>query len=106
MLNASDARALRLESDGADTLIGVKGVPGAKRPGVAGVLGDRLKVKVSAPAEGGKANAAICEAVAHAIGCAPSEVAVERGHSDPVKVLRVSSMMPDAVRSALTGDTP
>jgi len=43
-------------------------VPGASRSGIAGVLGDRLKVRISAPPEAGKANDAICELIAQALG--------------------------------------
>jgi uncharacterized protein (TIGR00251 family) len=39
--------------------IAVKVVPGASRPGIAGVLGDRLKVRVAEPPEGGRANRAV-----------------------------------------------
>ena len=34
----------------------VKAVPGARQNAVTGTLGDRLKIRVSAPPEGGKAN--------------------------------------------------
>ena len=39
----------------------VKVVPGGSRDEIAGMLGDALKIKVSAQAEGGKANRAVCE---------------------------------------------
>jgi len=46
------------EDDGTHRLR-VRAVPGAKKPGVAGRYGDRLKVRVSAAPENGKANKAI-----------------------------------------------
>ena len=55
-----------ISRDGGDVLIRVKVVPGASRAGIAGVLGDRLKVRVSAPAEGGRANKAVCAVIAAA----------------------------------------
>lgn len=74
---------------GGDVLVRVKAVPGAKRDEIAGVLGDRLKVRVSAPPEGGKANRAICELVARVLGVRGSAVSVERGASSAEKTLRV-----------------
>jgi len=92
------AMHVAMTSDGADTLLRVKAVPGARQDAVAGMLGDRVKVRVSQPAEGGKANAAICRLVAGATGC---RVTVERGHASPLKTLRVRGGSPVAVASAL-----
>ena len=88
-------------SDAADTLLRVKAVPGAKRPGIAGVLGDRLKVKVSAPPEGGKANTAIRTLIARALNIAPSRITLERGQSDPAKTLRIGGLDERSVREGL-----
>ncbi len=73
-------------------LIRIKVVPGATANGIAGVLGDRLKVRVSAPAEGGRANKAVCAVIAAALGAKPRQVSVESGHTSPEKVLRVSGV--------------
>ncbi len=51
---------IRIEQDGDDVLVWVKAVPGAAQDTVAGALGDRLKVRVSAAPEDGRANKAIC----------------------------------------------
>ncbi len=42
---------LRIEQSGEDVLIWIKAVPGASRNEIAGVVGDRLKLRISAPAE-------------------------------------------------------
>lgn len=83
MITADDA------DDGRAILIAVKVVPGAKRDEIAGRLGDRLKVRVSAPPEGGKANRAICDLLAAALDVRPRDVEVVRGHASPEKTLRI-----------------
>lgn len=70
-------------------LVPIKAVPGAKRDAIAGMLGERLKIRVSAAPEGGKANKALCALVARSLGLKPSAVSVETGHTNPEKVLRV-----------------
>lgn len=70
---------------GADLEIRVKAVPGARRDEVAGPLGDRLKVRVSAPPEGGRANAAIAACLAEALGVAVRTVELVQGATSPQK---------------------
>ena len=79
-----------IESDGEDVLIRVKAVPGASHDELAGIVGNRLKVRVTAPPEGGRANRAICRVIAAALGAKPSQVSVERGHTGPEKTVRIS----------------
>lgn len=55
-----------LTTDG--LILRLKVVPGASRDAVAGVLGGRLKVRVAAPPEAGKANAAVLALLARALG--------------------------------------
>ncbi|MHC4416688.1 MAG: DUF167 domain-containing protein [Planctomycetota bacterium] len=79
-----------IEQDGQDVLIRIKAVPGASRDGIAGVLGNRLKVRVSAPPEDGKANKAICKLIAAALGVRSNQVSIESGPTSPEKTFRVS----------------
>ena len=75
----------------------VKVVPGASRDEVAGMLGDALKIKVSAPAEGGKANRAVCELLAEEAGVPPRDVIVISGHSRPQKRIAIRGVTIDRV---------
>ena len=67
----------------------VKAVPGAKQNTVVGEFGDRLKIRVSAPPEGGKANEAIRGLLATHLGFKPRDVELVKGVSSPEKVFRV-----------------
>jgi uncharacterized protein (TIGR00251 family) len=55
--------------------------PRSSRDEVAGWKGDELLVRVSAPPQGGKANAAVCRAIADALDVPKSAVRVVRGHA-------------------------
>jgi uncharacterized protein (TIGR00251 family) len=77
--------------------IRVKAVPGARRDEVIGMLGGRLKIRVSAPPEGGKANAAVCALLAAALGVKPRQVEVSAGHASVEKMLRVTGANPERV---------
>jgi uncharacterized protein len=70
----------------------VKVVPGASRSKVVGMLGDRLKLAVSAPPEGGKANKAVCRLLAEALGVPARGVVVSAGTSKPQKTLTVTGL--------------
>lgn len=71
-------------------LLRLKAVPGAKRDEIAGRLGDRLKVRISAPPEGGKANKAICAPLARELGLRERDVEVVQGGSSPEKTVRIA----------------
>jgi uncharacterized protein (TIGR00251 family) len=89
-----------IETDGDDVLVRVKAVPGASRDEIAGQVGDRLKVRVSAPPEGGQANKAICRVIAEALGIKTRLVAIESGRSSAQKVVRVAACDVATVASA------
>jgi uncharacterized protein (TIGR00251 family) len=82
---------------GGDLELRVKAVPGARRDELAGLLGDRLKIRVSAPPEGGRANGAICELLASRLGVSARSVEVAQGLANPLKTVRVRGAAASAV---------
>ncbi len=75
----------------------VKAVPGASRDQIAGRLGDRLKIRISAPPEGGKANKAICALIANRLGIKRSQVTVIAGKSGPEKRIEILGVHADSL---------
>lgn len=67
----------------------IKVVPGASRSRVVGMLGDRLKLTVSAAPEAGKANIAVCKLLADVLGVPARDVTVTAGHTQPTKTITV-----------------
>ncbi len=63
----------------------VKVVPGARRDEVVGLLGDRLKVRTSAPPEDGKANRAVASLLASWLHLDERQVKIRTGMSNPEK---------------------
>ena len=78
-------------------LLNVKVVPGSSRDRVAGRYGEGVKVQVSAPPEGGKANRAVEELLAAALGVKAQQVRVVKGHSSPRKVVQVEGADADVL---------
>lgn len=72
--------------------IKVKAVPGSARNEIVGPLGDRLKVRVAAPPEGGKANKAICALIAKALIVKTNQVMVLTGKSSAQKTIEVEGI--------------
>lgn len=93
---------LRVEQVAEGTRLKVKAVPGASRDRLVGVLGDALKVAVTAAPEKGKANKRILQVLADALGTAARELAVVGGESSRDKWILVRSWTPDEVRARLT----
>jgi uncharacterized protein YggU (UPF0235/DUF167 family) len=79
----------------------VRVTPRAVRDEVAGERDGVLLVRVTAPPEGGKANAATCKVIARALGIAPSRVTVARGAGSRQKSLRVEGVDQRRLKAAL-----
>jgi uncharacterized protein (TIGR00251 family) len=64
--------------------------PGARRSEVAGLHGERLKVRIAAPAIDGRANDALVEFVADRLGVPNARVTVVKGERARAKLVAVS----------------
>jgi uncharacterized protein (TIGR00251 family) len=80
-------------------LLPVKAVPGARRDAIVGPLGDRLKIRVAAPPEGGRANTAIRRLIASALGVRASAVTIAAGTTSPEKTLRIEGVGEQGIRA-------
>ena len=80
----------------------IKVVPGSSRNGIAGWLGDRLKVRVTAPAERGKANRAVEATIAAALYVSKERVRVVTGQTSPRKTVEIIGLSEDEVYQRLS----
>ena len=91
---------VEVTADGCGTLFWVRVVPGASRESVVGWQADgRLKVRVSTPAERGRANKALLKILAGALGVRPSALSLMSGAASREKRIRVDGIPPERVRS-------
>lgn len=82
--------------------LSIKVVPGASVSRVVGRYGDTIKVQVNAPPEQGKANRAVIELLARALGVSDRQVTITRGHSQPRKVVEIAGVEQSVAEGILT----
>jgi uncharacterized protein len=70
--------------------LSVRVMPRASRNEIAGLRDGVLIVRVTAPPEGGKANSAVAEVIAAALGVPKSAVALVRGASSRAKLVEIA----------------
>lgn len=77
--------------EGADLVLQIQVQPRAKSDTIAGVIGDCLKVRLTAPPVDGRANEHLVAYLAKQFGVPRSHVVLERGASSKRKLLRILS---------------
>ncbi len=82
-------------------LVPVQVVPGASRNRIYGEHDGRLKIAVTAAPEKGKANKAVCEFLASAMGISKSQVQVVSGHTARLKEVLIERVTPDALEAII-----
>ena len=76
--------------------------PGATRAGVVGRHGDAWKVRVAAPAEGGRANDAVVRLLAEACSLPRTAVTLVSGHGARDKIVELAGVEPDDIERRLS----
>jgi uncharacterized protein len=79
----------------------VKVVPGSSRACVAGWLGETLRVRVTAPPERGKANAAVEALLASALELESGAVCIVAGHGSARKIVELSGLSEAEMKARL-----
>ena len=70
----------------------LKVVPGASKTEISGWLGENLKIRVTAAAERGKANAAVKKILADSLQVPRTAVKIVSGDTTPKKVVEISGL--------------
>ena len=91
---------IKIQPSGDGVTFSVKVHPRARRERISGVLGDVLKLEITAPPLEGKANDACIDFFSDFLKVPRSSVTIAAGLSSRNKVLRISGISPAAVEQA------
>jgi uncharacterized protein YggU (UPF0235/DUF167 family) len=86
---------------GASTRLRLRVIPGSARSGVVGRYGDAWKLRVTAPAERGKANEAALDLLAGALRVEPGALRLVAGHGARDKTIEVAGLSADEAERRL-----
>jgi hypothetical protein len=92
------------EMDGG-VIFSAKIVPGSSRTAITGLLNGKLKIKVSAPPEKGKANQCLVEFLAKQLGVKKNAVSIISGQTSEVKSVQVSGISAEVALKKLGHNT-
>jgi uncharacterized protein (TIGR00251 family) len=84
------------------TRVRLRVAPGATRAGVVGRHGDAWKLRVTAPAEGGRANDAVVRLLADTLELPRTAVTLVSGHSARDKIVELAGIEPEAIERRLS----
>lgn len=84
----------------------VKVHPKARRDGISGILGDSIKLDITAAPEGGRANDACIGFFATLLKVPRSSITIAAGISNRNKVIRVAGVTAAAVQEAIEAVLP
>jgi len=84
--------------DGDRIRLEIKAIPSASKTELAGVKDGRLRVRLAAVAEDGKANAELISFLSKRIGCAKRDLRIISGERARVKVIEVAGEFGERVK--------
>jgi uncharacterized protein (TIGR00251 family) len=94
-----------IRSAGDRLFLDLKVLPGASKNEFAGFREGRLRVKIAAPPEDGKANGELIAFFARALGCAKRDVSLVRGEKSRLKTLELPLSLREELEK-IAGDSP
>ena len=97
---------IRLSRAAGGVLVPVHVQPRASKDRLVGDHGGALKVAVTAPPEGGRANEAVSELLAEALGIAKSRVTLLTGTTSRAKTLHLAGLSPTELLARLRAAAP
>jgi uncharacterized protein (TIGR00251 family) len=74
-------------TDGDKILLEIKAVPGASKTELAGIKDGRLRIRIAAAPEDGKANAELLSFLSKTLGCAKRDLRLVSGEKSRLKVV-------------------
>jgi uncharacterized protein len=83
------------------TRLALRVSPGARTSAVVGRHGEAWKVRVSAPPEDGRANAAVVQLLADTLGVPARTISVVSGHGARDKLIELSGIAPEEIERRL-----
>ncbi len=92
-----------IQRHGPGVYVSIKLQPRASKNEVGEVMGQELKIKVTAPPVDSAANEALVRFLAEALGCPRGAVQLVRGQTSRHKVVFIAGMSPEEVRAKLAG---
>ena len=92
---------VEIEQKGGSVVLEVKVVPKSSRTQIAGALGDKLKIKLRAAPEKGKANDELVKFLSSRLGVKKNQVQIISGQASASKQVRIEGVDATAVRAKL-----
>lgn len=93
---------LRITASGDGCTLAVRVHPGARRNEITGIYDGALKISLTAPPAGGKANAALLRFLAAKLGIARSRVELVSGATNRAKVIQIAGLSTVEVQAKLS----
>ncbi len=78
---------MRISKD--SLLVDIKVVPGASKSELAGIQGDRLRIRIAAAPEDGKANAELISFLGKLLDCSKKEISLVSGDKSRLKTIAI-----------------
>lgn len=95
-----------IHDDKSGATFAVRVHPRARKNAITGTLGDALKLSLTAPPTGGRANDAVIGFLAEVLRLPRSSVTIAAGHTSRNKVVRISGFSASAVAERLAAMLP